>query len=84
MARNTPRSRTVLFAWNALGLADLVLAIARGALSLLPFYAANPTVAPQNLLPLVGVPLFIALHIWMIWGLLNRANEPRAVSVNAN
>jgi hypothetical protein len=84
MTRNTPPSRNMLLAWNAFGLADLVFAIGRGAFSLLPFYAANPGVAPQNLLPLVGVPLFIALHIWMIWGLLNRAKEARAVSVDVN
>ncbi len=61
-----------LVAWNIVGAADLVHALALGAANLRPFYLANPDVPSLNMLPLVGVPLFLALHVLTLWGLWHR------------
>jgi len=52
-----------LKAWNSFGLLDLLHVLALGAINLNAFYGANPQIAPLTLLPLFGVPLFIAMHI---------------------
>lgn len=52
-----------LRAWNSLGLLDLLHVLTLGALNLNAFYGANPQIAPLTLLPIFGVPLFIATHI---------------------
>jgi hypothetical protein len=59
-----------LIAWNLIGMADLAHVLPLGALNLGLFYATNPGVQPLNLLPLVGVPIFLALQIMSLWGLL--------------
>jgi hypothetical protein len=43
-----------------------------GALNLRGFYLANPNVPLLGLLPLVGVPAFIAVHIMTLWALYAR------------
>jgi hypothetical protein len=72
LARRETVSEREVLAWNAIGLADLMHVLALGAVNLRPFYLANPDVAPLNLLPLVGVPVFIALHVLTLWGLTAR------------
>ncbi|OYY76381.1 MAG: hypothetical protein B7Y43_15165 [Sphingomonas sp. 28-62-20] len=52
-----------LLAWNVAGLIDLLHVIPLAITILRPFIIANPDVPTLNLLPLAGVPLFIALHI---------------------
>jgi len=56
-------SRTETLAWNAAGLLDLVHVLALGATALRGFYGANSELERLSLLPLFGVPAFIALHI---------------------
>jgi hypothetical protein len=61
-ARGTASHRS-LIAWNIIGLADLLHVLAVGALYLVPFFQTHPTIPVFGMLPTVGVPLFIALHI---------------------
>jgi hypothetical protein len=49
--------------WNLLGLLDLLHVVALAALTVPPFVAANPTLPVLNLVPLLVVPSFIALHV---------------------
>jgi len=65
-----PGHRKTFIAWQLLGITDLVLAIASGALSrsIVPESGSAITTAPMALLPLsviptFGVPLFLILHI---------------------
>jgi hypothetical protein len=69
---------TELTLWNAAGLADLLHVLALGAANLRPFYLANPDMPPLNLLPLVGVPLFVGMHILCLWALTRRAGVKHA------
>jgi hypothetical protein len=78
-----PRLETVsareFAAWNAVGLADLLHVLVLGAINLRPFFLSHPDIVPPlNLLPLVGVPMFIALHVHVLWGL--RSQRVRAVA----
>lgn len=61
-----------LLAWNIAGLVDLLHVIPLAVIVLRPFILANPDAPTLNLLPLVGVPLFIALHIITIKNLVFR------------
>jgi hypothetical protein len=72
MARQLDVRPVEITAWNAVGLADLAHVLVLGAINLAPFYAANPGVQPLNLLPLAGVPVFLALHIMTLWGIAAR------------
>jgi hypothetical protein len=68
-----------LIAWNIIGLMDLLHVLALGAIHLRPFFLSHPDVVPPlNLLPLVGVPLFVALHIHSLSGLVRRGGQPVA------
>jgi hypothetical protein len=51
------------YVWNALGLADLLHVLVLAATYVRPFFEANPTLPPLNLVPLVIVPIFIAMHV---------------------
>jgi hypothetical protein len=51
---------------------DLAHVLVLGAINLRPFYLANPDIAPLNLLPLAGVPVFLALHGMTLWGIAAR------------
>jgi hypothetical protein len=72
LATGQAENRGALIAWNALGLLDLAHVLALGVLHLAPFYAAHPDVARLGLLPLFGVPAFIALHLGMLRSLARR------------
>jgi hypothetical protein len=74
LSRQTEASRQELIAWNAVGLVDLVHVLALGAINFGAFYAANPQMPLLNLLPLTGVPLFIAIHIITLRRLFTRNN----------
>jgi hypothetical protein len=63
VVRHPNVKRGEVVAWNVVGLLDLAHVLALGAIYLPPFYTANPTIAPLNLLPLVGVPLLLVLHV---------------------
>jgi hypothetical protein len=63
LPRSASVGRTELLAWNTAGLVDLAHVLVLGAINLRPFYELHPTVARLGLLPLFGVPLFIALHL---------------------
>lgn len=58
--------------WNLFGLADLLHVLALAVIHLRPFLLAHPELPPLNLLPLVGVPLFIALHVMNLWAIARR------------
>lgn len=62
-------SRTHLWLWNLAGLLDLLNVMRLAVTVLAPWLAANPSTPQFPLLPLFGVPLFIALHlhIWRAW-----------------
>jgi hypothetical protein len=63
-------SRWELLVWNVVGLLDLLNVLRMGLLELRPFFVANPDMTPLSLLPLFGVPFFIALHLQLfrtIW-----------------
>jgi hypothetical protein len=68
MARRPAISRREVTLWNVLGLLDLVHVLALGATYLPQFYTSQPNIAPLNLLPLVGVPLLLVLHILTLAG----------------
>jgi hypothetical protein len=57
-----------ILAWNIIGLVDLMHVLVLGAANLRGFYLADAGVSPLNLLPMVGVPVFIALHVLTLWG----------------
>lgn len=76
MTRRLNVSQRELIAWNIFGLADLVHVLVLGAINLRPFYLANPDIMLQNLLPMAGVPVFIALHIMTLWGLAVQRRNP--------
>lgn len=60
--------RVVVFAWNVLGLIDLVLVVASAIRHLLTAPASMvPLLSlPLSLLPTFLVPLLLASHVWMI------------------
>jgi hypothetical protein len=62
-----------LLAWNIAGLLDLLHVIPLAVMVLRPFLLANPDAPTLNLLPMAGVPLFIALHIITIKNLLTKS-----------
>lgn len=49
--------------WNIVGVIDLTHVLILGALTLVPFFVANPQLPFVNLLPLTGVPLLLSLHV---------------------
>ncbi|MFM7421172.1 MAG: hypothetical protein ACKO54_15965 [Alphaproteobacteria bacterium] len=69
-----------LVAWNVAGAIDLTHVLVLGALHLRDFFLADPGIPALNLLPLAGVPLFLAIHVLTIWGLSqsNRGRTARA------
>jgi hypothetical protein len=72
MARQLDVRPSEITAWNVVGLMDLARVLVLGAINLRAFYLANPDIAPLNLLPLVGVPVFLALHGMTLWGIAAR------------
>jgi hypothetical protein len=78
MARRPNVSRGELIAWNGVGLFDLLHVLALGALFLPKFYSTHPDVPPLNLLPLVGVPLLLVLHIMTLLGQRNATRRQTA------
>ncbi|MGL5363157.1 MAG: hypothetical protein ACRDBH_09765 [Bosea sp. (in: a-proteobacteria)] len=81
MARKLKVSQREVVAWNIFGLADLAHVLVLGAINLRPFYLANPDVSPLNLLPMAGVPVFLALHIMTLWGLAAQRRQPAKIVV---
>jgi hypothetical protein len=72
LLRRPTVSPGTLVVWNGVGLADLLHVLVLGALSLRGFYLANPDLPLLGLLPLVGVPAFIAVHSMTLWALYAR------------
>jgi hypothetical protein len=65
-------------AWNIAGVMDFTHVLVLGAINLRPFYLANPDVPTLNMLPLVGVPIFFAMHILALWGLSRQRTNASA------
>jgi len=67
--RGDQPSRLQLWLWNLAGLFDLFNVMRLAVAVVVPWLAANPALPEFPLLPLFGVPLFIALHlhIWRAW-----------------
>ena len=63
MVRGAPVTHRQFVFWNLIGLVDLSHVLLLGAITLIPFFNANPELPFVNLLPLVGVPLLLSLHI---------------------
>jgi hypothetical protein len=81
MTRKLEVSQREVVAWNIFGFADLAHVLVLGAIYLRPFYLANPDVSPLNLLPMAGVPVFLALHIMTLWGLAAQRRQPAKIVV---
>lgn len=64
--RHKPASLTELKLWSAVGLVDLLHVLPRAIITLPPFYASYPDLFQPLLLPLLGVPMLIALHILLL------------------
>jgi hypothetical protein len=75
LARRPTVSTREVTAWNIAGIVDFTHVLVLGAINLRPFYLANPDVPPLNMLPLVGVPIFFAMHILTLWALM-RSRTP--------
>ncbi len=75
LARAPEVRRWELIAWNIFGLADLIDALVQGAIYLRPFFLAHPELPTLNLLPLIGVPLFVASHFAILWNLYSTKRE---------
>jgi hypothetical protein len=63
LLRAQPVDRRAFTVWNLIGLADLSHVLILGAITLVPFFVANPGLPFVNLLPMAGVPLLFSLHI---------------------
>lgn len=57
------------------GAADPTQALVLGAMHLHPFFLANPDLPALNLLPLAGVPVYLAIHVLTLWGLWARSRS---------
>jgi hypothetical protein len=78
MARRPNVSRGELIAWNGFGLLDLIHVLVLGVLFLPSFYQNHSEAPPLNLLPLVGVPLLLVLHIMTLLGQRNATDSQAA------
>jgi hypothetical protein len=72
LARGTEVSDRAWLTWNVIGLADLIHVLALAAIYVRPFFEANPTLPALNLVPLIIVPVFIALHVGALRQALGR------------
>jgi hypothetical protein len=77
LSRRQAVTEREILAWNLVGLVDLMHVLVLGAANLRGFYLADLVVSPLNLLPMVGVPVFIALHVLTLWGFWARRGMPR-------
>ena len=68
-----PYARTAAIAWNLFGMADLIDAVAIGALTR---GAGGGIVFPIILIPLYGVPRAFLIHSYSLVGLLKRTSQP--------
>jgi hypothetical protein len=74
--RRSDVSKREVAAWNIIGLLDLLHVLVLGALNLGAFYLSSPAIPPLNLLPLVGVPLLLTLHIMTLIGMYQLRKAP--------
>jgi len=68
-----PYARRAAIAWNLFGMADLINAVAIGAL-----LGGNGIVFPIVMIPIYAVPRAFLLHSYSLIGLLRRSSEPDA------
>jgi hypothetical protein len=71
-------SRAHLHAWNTLGLADLLDVLLLAALIVAPALAERGAAIGAILLPALGVPMFIFLHLHLFRTIQNRPQAPEA------
>ena len=67
LARGEFVSHREVTLWNIFGLADLAHVLVLGAISLVPFFLLHPEFVPPTLLPIAGVPMLIAMHVYCLW-----------------
>lgn len=63
LLRGHPLAPRAFILWNLIGMADLSHVLILGAITLGPFFEANPDLPFVNLLPMAGVPLLLSLHV---------------------
>jgi hypothetical protein len=88
LASGAPGGRTVAVAWNLLGIADLIVALSFGIMTVpgplqtLAFDHPNLLVGtyPTVLTPAFAVPLSLILHGISLWQLRRLAHRPRQLS----
>lgn len=80
--REKPASQTELKLWSAVGLADLLHLLPRAIITLPPFYEAHPDLFRPILLPLLGVPILIALHLLLLRRFLADDKAPESHKMN--
>jgi hypothetical protein len=78
--RKSLASTTELKIWSAFGLLDLLHLLPRAVITLPPFYAAHPDVFRPILLPLLGVPMLIALHVLLLRRFMANGKTPEGSS----
>jgi hypothetical protein len=76
LTRRTSARPGEVIAWNIVGLVDLLHVLVLAAINLRPFYLNQPAIPPANLLPLVGVPTFIAIHVMTLWAIVHASKRP--------
>jgi hypothetical protein len=74
--RTVPASQRELVAWSAFGLIDLIHLLPRAIIALPPFYQSHPDLFRPLLLPLLGVPMLIAVHILLLRRFFADGNNP--------
>lgn len=84
--RHFPRARTLAYAVNIFGIADLVNAVSMGLLSTVNAGAGSPLLMyPLSIVPTFGVPLAFIVHCLSLWQLRRRFRSssgiPRAGTV---
>lgn len=80
--REKPASETELKLWSAIGLVDLLHLLPRAIVTLPPFYATHPDLFRPILLPLLGVPILIALHLLLLRRFLADDKAPERHKAN--
>jgi hypothetical protein len=77
--RATSASNGELKLWSAFGLLDLFHLLPRAVVTLPPFYAVHQDLLRPILLPLLGVPMLIALHIFLLFRFFAESKSPEGL-----
>jgi hypothetical protein len=77
--RATAKTRELKL-WSLFGLVDLLHLLPRAVLTLPPYYATHPDLFRPILLPLLGVPMLIALHVLLLLRFIADGKIPEGIS----